>query len=328
MINCRGTTLITVIIYLFLLSAHQVQATDARITDTSNVTTYVTNFALIEYIYDNIPDGKINYYDIYLKQGDSFLTIPFEKIKKIESNNDSGILITRVTSITGNTIEGLLTRRETGRYRDGWDFVGNNSEFGQLALLPGKVKTIIPEQETVSEDRISSLLSELQPNELGNEFNQSSNGTGRRLPRSNFNSAYYEAPNEWITSSFAYNSMEIPEELGKNLESSIDYSRIFEELQKGNKYFDKGDYGQALTYFNKAINFMDPDLATIWYNKGNALLKLKKYDEAINNYATAIEIKPGFSQAWNNKGIALILTGHDREGKEARLKAKELQGGL
>ena len=43
-----------------------------------------------------------------------------------------------------------------------------------------------------------------------------------------------------------------------------------------------------------------------WNNKGVALAKLNKSDEAIKAYDKAIEINPHNSNAWNNKGVALV----------------------
>ena len=42
-----------------------------------------------------------------------------------------------------------------------------------------------------------------------------------------------------------------------------------------------------------------------WNNKGDALTKLNKSDEAIKAFDKAIEINPHDSDAWNNKGNAL-----------------------
>ena len=44
-----------------------------------------------------------------------------------------------------------------------------------------------------------------------------------------------------------------------------------------------------------------------WNNKGNVLTKLNKSDEALKAYDKAIEINPQNADAWNNKGVALII---------------------
>ena len=56
--------------------------------------------------------------------------------------------------------------------------------------------------------------------------------------------------------------------------------------------------------YDKAIK-IDPNPADAWNNKGNALDKLKRYDESLICYDKAIEINPNYVDAWNNKGNAL-----------------------
>jgi tetratricopeptide (TPR) repeat protein len=49
-----------------------------------------------------------------------------------------------------------------------------------------------------------------------------------------------------------------------------------------------------------------------WYNKGNVLIKIGRYEDAIKSYEEATRIKPDYANAWNNKGTALdlaIITG-------------------
>ena len=49
------------------------------------------------------------------------------------------------------------------------------------------------------------------------------------------------------------------------------------------------------------------------YNWGNALLAQGKFDEAINHYSEALQIKPDYAQAHNNMGIALTNKGKIEE---------------
>mgnify|MGYP000158853810 CR=1 FL=1 len=45
----------------------------------------------------------------------------------------------------------------------------------------------------------------------------------------------------------------------------------------------------AIAYFDSTIN-LKPDYFEAWYNKGNALQDLKRYDEAINHYEITLSI--------------------------------------
>ena len=43
--------------------------------------------------------------------------------------------------------------------------------------------------------------------------------------------------------------------------------------------------------------------------KGFSFLKMCRYQDARNSFAQAADIDPGFTEAWSNKGIALISLG-------------------
>ena len=43
---------------------------------------------------------------------------------------------------------------------------------------------------------------------------------------------------------------------------------------------------------------------TAYYNKGNTLYKLNRYNEAINCYEKCVELNPSYIKEFNNKGIA------------------------
>lgn len=69
---------------------------------------------------------------------------------------------------------------------------------------------------------------------------------------------------------------------------------------------------------------LDPKYATAWYNKGNALKNLGKYDEAVKAYDEAIKLDPKFAWPWNNKGNALRMLHRNSDAEAAYAKAREL----
>jgi len=54
----------------------------------------------------------------------------------------------------------------------------------------------------------------------------------------------------------------------------------------------KGDYKQALNFFNKAIQ-LNPSVANYFYNRGSCFRKLNLVDLAIEDYTHAITVNQG-----------------------------------
>lgn len=77
-------------------------------------------------------------------------------------------------------------------------------------------------------------------------------------------------------------------------------------IQKGVSFLNSGNYNDALNEFNTAL-VGNPQSPTIWNYKGYTLFKLGKNDEAIQAYDQAISLDGDNVLAWNNKGYALTL---------------------
>ena len=58
---------------------------------------------------------------------------------------------------------------------------------------------------------------------------------------------------------------------------------------------------------------IDSEYFEAWCNKGEALRRQEKYEEAIEYYDRAIEIHPQYSKAWSSKGLALKALGREAE---------------
>jgi tetratricopeptide (TPR) repeat protein len=89
------------------------------------------------------------------------------------------------------------------------------------------------------------------------------------------------------------------------------------------EYGQKGDYHNALVWSDKAIQ-IDPNDAITWYNKGVALGRLGRDEEAIRSYDRAIQIDPNYGDAWDNKGIALTNLGRYDEAIKSFDRAIQL----
>ncbi|HIK33516.1 MAG TPA: tetratricopeptide repeat protein [Oscillatoriales cyanobacterium M59_W2019_021] len=97
--------------------------------------------------------------------------------------------------------------------------------------------------------------------------------------------------------------------------------RFSEQLQELSDYhlaqararMDAGDYAAAIELYDKAgqLREYDPQIARA---KGEALLKLQQYDEAIDAYGAAIELEPENARAWYGKARGYAL---QRQGEQA-----------
>jgi tetratricopeptide (TPR) repeat protein len=90
--------------------------------------------------------------------------------------------------------------------------------------------------------------------------------------------------------------------------SGCEYSQYYQ----GTKLLEKGQYDQAITYFDKAIE-INPRYAEAYNNRGIAYLKKGQYDKAISDFTEAIEINPKDAMAYRNRGIAYaMIRQHDK----------------
>ena len=92
---------------------------------------------------------------------------------------------------------------------------------------------------------------------------------------------------------------------------------------KGYALAKLGRYEEAIRCFDKAIE-IDPKHAVAWNNKGVTLGELGRYEEAIRCYDKALEIDPKDANAWNNKGYALEELGRYEEAIRCFDKAIEI----
>lgn len=95
-------------------------------------------------------------------------------------------------------------------------------------------------------------------------------------------------------------------------------------LNIGNWYYNapNKDYTNALKSYEDGINLKPSDAglnADLWYGKGNSLLKLGKYNDALAAYDKTIGFKPSYTNAWAAK--CRILRALHRDSSYACSKA-------
>lgn len=78
---------------------------------------------------------------------------------------------------------------------------------------------------------------------------------------------------------------------------------------QGCSYYDRGLYGQAAIFFQKALKIA-PDIATIHYTLANTYIEEKMTDKAIDEYEEAIRVDPGYVAAY--LAISKIYSSQER----------------
>jgi superkiller protein 3 len=101
--------------------------------------------------------------------------------------------------------------------------------------------------------------------------------------------------------------------------------------QKAELFFELGylqrvrkNYEEAISSYDKAVEFK-PDYHQAWNNRGYSLGNLGRYEEAISSYDKAVEFKPDYHEAWNNRGYSLDDLGRYEEAISSYDKAVEFK---
>ena len=108
------------------------------------------------------------------------------------------------------------------------------------------------------------------------------------------------------------------------LQLSPEYPEALNNL--GDALVRRKRFSEAIPYLEKAID-LDPRYASAYSNLGSALAQLNRLDEAISHLKKAIEYKPGLADAHNNLGVALAISGRYAEAIPVLEEAAKLTGG-
>ena len=84
---------------------------------------------------------------------------------------------------------------------------------------------------------------------------------------------------------------------------------------RGNHYFDIGEFDKAIEYFNKAIR-RDPEFAIAYYNRGCAYNEKGDYDRAIGDYNKAVVLKPDHAVIYLSRGSVYHNMGNYEQAVE------------
>ena len=113
--------------------------------------------------------------------------------------------------------------------------------------------------------------------------------------------------------------------LAKIWEEKADATKKADDFLQAGYYFntiDK-DFLQAIVCYDQALD-IKPDYADAWNNKGISLANLKRYEEAVACYDRALEIDPEFVDALYNKGILMKFLKRYEEALDCYDRAIEI----
>ncbi len=85
-----------------------------------------------------------------------------------------------------------------------------------------------------------------------------------------------------------------------------------EWFDRGNELYGLGRYEEAISSYERAIKFKS-DYHQAWFNRGSALANLGRSEEAIASFERAIQFKPDYHLAWYCRGGALANLGRSEE---------------
>jgi tetratricopeptide (TPR) repeat protein len=107
---------------------------------------------------------------------------------------------------------------------------------------------------------------------------------------------------------------------------AIDVQPISAETytKRGDDYYVRGQYQQAIEDFNKAIG-LKQDYVRAYSDRGAAYFNLGQYQKAIDDFNKAIRVQPDFADAYSNRAIAYLSRGNKKLGCPDAQKACELK---
>jgi len=85
-----------------------------------------------------------------------------------------------------------------------------------------------------------------------------------------------------------------------------------EWFEKGVTLYEKGEYGRAISSFDKAIT-INPSMVEAHNNRGLSLIQMGKYQEALASFNDALSLDPKHENAKKAKKIVLELLGNKKE---------------
>jgi len=96
------------------------------------------------------------------------------------------------------------------------------------------------------------------------------------------------------------------------------------QIGLGVLFYTNGDYSRAQDCFMAALNVRPKDYL-LWNRLGSSLSNGSKPEEALGAYREALQLRPTYTRAIYNVGVACLNIGADKEAAEHFLSALSLQ---
>jgi len=106
--------------------------------------------------------------------------------------------------------------------------------------------------------------------------------------------------------------------------SCIEHNNMMGNYKETERVMPTTESQKNTTTQKDASSFYQLDASESWIKRGNVLLGVKRYEEAIQRYGLAIMLNPNSSKAWNIRGIALLQLGRYEESIASFDKALEI----
>ncbi len=110
-------------------------------------------------------------------------------------------------------------------------------------------------------------------------------------------------------------------EYNKAIELNPKYAGAYNN--RGGAYSDLGQFKEAISERTKAIE-LDPKFDRAYYNRGLAYYNSGKVSKAVSDYNKAIKLNPKLTEAYNNRGVAYGSSGQLKKAVSDYTKAIEL----
>ncbi|MDZ8259669.1 tetratricopeptide repeat protein [Nostoc sp. ChiQUE01b] len=84
-------------------------------------------------------------------------------------------------------------------------------------------------------------------------------------------------------------------------------------VKLGDEYFQRGEYTNAITNYNQALQVNQSDVDFVYYKRGLANYQIGDYEAAIADYSQAIQKNLHDAKSYNKRGLALYQLGRLEE---------------